>query len=172
MTLILQAANSSSKYYSFSNIRYAAPPLGPLRFSKPQPPLNNRSAGIQDGSYGNICPQAFPAWLQTALDVNDVHYYDNVGAGQTQSEDCLFLDVIVPTPLFDRPTPATGAPVVIWVYGGGYINGDKTSLTNPIGLLEHAYQSAIFVAFNYRVRLYRTYSPCSVQAPLTLKLTR
>ncbi|KAK9802291.1 putative Alpha/Beta hydrolase protein [Seiridium cardinale] len=74
-------------YYNFSNIRYAAPPVGKLRFQAPEDPVNNRSAGIQDGKYGKICPQAYAPWQNTAL----------VAAppGEHESEDCLFLDVVL-----------------------------------------------------------------------------
>jgi len=122
-----------------------------LRFKAPQPPLDALSVGIQDGSYGNICPQGFPSWLSTALETNQVSYYDNIGTGQTEAEDCLFLDVIVPEHIF-RSGCQQPKPVLVWLYGGGFVNGDKRSLTDPIGLLESARESLIFVAPNYRVR--------------------
>jgi carboxylesterase type B len=149
---ILKAPESSHVYYDFSNIRYAAPPLGPLRFVAPLPPPENRSAGIQDGSYGNVCPQAYPKWLATALKVNNVSYYNGIGNGQTESEDCLFLDVFVPEKVFTNAE--LPKPVLIWLYGGGWVSGDKKSLTDPIGLLERAQQDLIFVAPNYRVSLF------------------
>jgi len=43
------------KFYTFRNVRYAAPPVGSLRFARPQPPQPVQ--GIQDGSIGNVCPQ-------------------------------------------------------------------------------------------------------------------
>lgn len=150
---IVKAAVSGNTYYNFTNIRFAAPPVDSLRFAAPQPPLNNRSVGVQDGAYGNICPQAFPSWLITALTVNKVEYYNGIGAGQTESEDCLFLDVVVPEKVFKSGlTGSEPKPVLIWFYGGGWVSGDKRSLTDPIGLLESAEQDMIFVASNYRVR--------------------
>lgn len=46
-------------YYNFSNIRYAAPPVGNLRFAAPIPPQTvNRT--VNDGQQSVICPQANP----------------------------------------------------------------------------------------------------------------
>lgn len=44
------------KLYVFKNIRFAAPPIGNLRWAKPAPP--NQQSGVQDGSYGPVCVQA------------------------------------------------------------------------------------------------------------------
>lgn len=47
--------------YTFKNIRYAAPPVGDLRWAKPAAPL--KESGIQDGSIGHSCVQAAPNGL-------------------------------------------------------------------------------------------------------------
>jgi carboxylesterase type B len=96
------------------------------------------------------------------------------------SEDCLFLDVMVPTSIFNsaqaqqrkRGTPynvecvpgepcqevPAGAPVLVWIYGGGYTGGDKTSSGNAAGLiassLQNGSESVVFVAMNYRLGLF------------------
>ena len=53
--------NSTGGFYNFSNVRYAAPPTGDLRFRPPQPPAQNRGE-VQTGDVGRICAQASPAW--------------------------------------------------------------------------------------------------------------
>ena len=84
--------------------------------------------------------------------MNKVEYYNGIGAGQTESEDCLFLDVVVPQKVFDAgQNGGKLKPVLVWLYGGGWVSGDKRSLTNPLGLLESSDQELIFVAPNYRV---------------------
>jgi carboxylesterase type B len=59
----------------------------------------------------------------------------------------LFLDVVVPKTIYDkvkkvrknnkkRGIPkAKGAAVLVWIYGGGYVFGDKNHWGNPAGLL-------------------------------------
>lgn len=135
-------------YYNFSNIRYAAPPTGELRFAAPQEPIRNRSAGVQDGSYGRICPQAYTPWQSPSL--------VNAAPGENESEDCLFLDVVVPSTIWNIRHKG-GRPVIVWIHGGGYQLGSKlgSPASNPLGLLDRSFQEdaegAIWVAMNYRV---------------------
>lgn len=69
--------------------------------------------------------------------------------GPNESEDCLFLDVWVSNETFHRG----GAPVIVWIHGGGYIRRDKTEGGSPVGLLERSaeLEGAVFVAIGYRV---------------------
>ncbi|KAM0807759.1 putative Alpha/Beta hydrolase protein [Seiridium cardinale] len=135
-------------YYNFSNIRYAAPPVGKLRFQAPEDPVNNRSAGIQDGKYGKICPQAYAPWQNTAL----------VAAppGEHESEDCLFLDVVVPKNIWYQRCHVS-RPVIVWIHGGGYQIGAKygTPDSNPLGLLDRSFvdggEGVIWIGLNYRL---------------------
>jgi acetylcholinesterase len=101
--------NITGQYYIFSNIRYAAPPIGELRFAPPQSPQTNRSV-VQKGDEQRICPQALPQWFsQAPTNAFNYLYHLNVtwqGASNNPSpyetEDCLFLDVFVPQNVFDR----------------------------------------------------------------------
>jgi carboxylesterase type B len=166
---LLQSTLSTTTYYNFTNIRYGAPPIGSLRFNKPQPPESNRSAGVQDGSYGYSCYQASPQWVITAVE-NLIG--EGIGIGglastfpiKNQDEDCLFLDVFTSKEVFDgaqKPVNATtgklgGAPVLIWIFGGGFTEGDKTSYGPPIGLLDRSRDPVtgepfVYVSMNYRV---------------------
>ena len=47
----LNKVQDTGRFYNFSNIRYAAPPIGNLRFAPPEAPAENRSS-INDGSVG------------------------------------------------------------------------------------------------------------------------
>ena len=144
--------NSTGGFYNFSNIRYAAPPLGNLRFAAPQPPETDRSS-IQTGSVGRICPQADPAWLliaekyipeylagQTVFNESSFANLTSSSSGSVSidprtTEDCLFLDVIVPQDIFKNAGHDHGAPVLVWIYGGGYTGGSKDGSGNPAGLI-------------------------------------
>ena len=163
-------------FYNFTNIRYAAPPLGANRFRAPQPPAENRSI-VEDGAQGRICPQANPQWSQISRQFVALNLtgqpnnqtqanLDRVNASLTPAtlpaldprttEDCLFLDVVVPKSVYDgrEGAGAKGAPVLVWIYGGGYTAGAKSTY-NPPGLIYRSEQGGrepvIFVAMNYRL---------------------
>ncbi|KAL9611690.1 MAG: hypothetical protein Q9167_003685 [Letrouitia subvulpina] len=57
------------KFYNFSNIPYAKPPLGPLRFAQPEKPDNvTGEKPKNDGSVGHICHQTLPQWTSPQKD--------------------------------------------------------------------------------------------------------
>lgn len=128
------ALEQTGGYYNFSNIRYAAPPVGELRFRAPTPPAVNRSS-VQDGLETRMCPQSYPPWMATIGWVPDylqsgtipnntvtasVPSNNSSSAAPrdpSQSEDCLFLDVMVPQSVFESAGRGDGAPVLVWIYG-------------------------------------------------------
>ncbi|KAK9342997.1 Alpha/Beta hydrolase protein [Lipomyces starkeyi] len=182
--------NSSDPYpyYNFSNIRFGKAPVGDLRFQASLPPSKSRNKTVNDGQQGVICPQATPGWIDVAglylTGTTDLAVLAAVQAEERlnrtpanipapdprTSEDCLFLDVIVPTAIYDsthtkrkhKPgckstgNGSTGAPVIIWIFGGGYTSGDKTNPAAPAGLLSESevHGGIIFVAMNYRLGLF------------------
>ncbi|KZT57648.1 putative triacylglycerol lipase [Calocera cornea HHB12733] len=112
-------------------IRYAAPPLGELRWREPQAPLQNDTV-IEADAHGPIC-------LSTPGTPND----------PTTSEDCLFLDVYAPS----AASTSTKLPVYLFIQGGGF-NVDSNANYNGTGLIQAADMNIIVVNFNYRVGLY------------------
>ena len=136
---------------------------------------------------GRICPQGTPEWLQVGSQFLAAYVkgqpFDFTAANTTAAatassaaekppidprttEDCLFLDVIIPKQIFDsaRANNTSGSPVLVWIYGGGYSNGDKSSFGNGAGLVKASQTSnstgAIVVLLNYRVR---TMSLCGLK---------
>ncbi len=74
------------------------------------------------------------------------------------TEDCLFLDVVVPETIFKGASKTandtSGAPVLVWIYGGGYTFGEKSAYS-AAGLIHAAQlnntEGIIFVSLNYRL---------------------
>ncbi|EXJ69648.1 uncharacterized protein A1O5_06719 [Cladophialophora psammophila CBS 110553] len=162
--------NESGQYYNFSNVRYGAPPLGKLRFSAPQAPSTNGTKVFNNGSRAVTCFQVLPAWAIYSADwiANGTAAF-NISAGYqvpklastppfdpTATEDCLFLDVMVPRAIFEAAGQGPGAPVMVWIHGGGYTLGSKTLYSPSAAGLIKASQSQgrkgiIWVAMNYRL---------------------
>ncbi|KAI9842058.1 MAG: hypothetical protein M1837_007483 [Sclerophora amabilis] len=166
------AFNSTARYYNFTNIRYAEPPVGNLRFAAPVPAKENRT--LQTGDQGGSCYQATPARIEGAT-----AFITSVLTGQNtssfigtstsfgydasslppptaqESEDCLFLDVIVPEEIYKSRDEGEGAAVLVWIYGGGYVSGNKTEGADPAGLFARSVNATgeyvIFVSLNYRL---------------------
>src|ERR1700743_3872330 len=102
----------TGQVYNFSNIRYAQPPVGNLRFAAPVAPTG-RNTMVNNGSVGSICPQASPAWSLIGFEfaiayakglpfnfTAAVAALESANLSSTPdprtTEDCLFLDVFVP----------------------------------------------------------------------------
>ncbi|KAG0650086.1 Carboxylesterase patB [Hyphodiscus hymeniophilus] len=170
----------SGQYYNFSNIRYAAPPLGNLRFAAPTSPTGRV---FNDGSKAVTCIEALPAWGSTTADwlVNGTAAFD-ISAGYqppnittmppqdlSASEDCLFLDLMVPKTIFDKAGRGPAAPVMVWIHGGGYTLGSKTLYSPSATGLIRASQSngkegVIWVGLNYRLGIFGFLSGPTFQA--------
>ena len=111
----------------FRNIPYAAPPTGPLRWKPPQPAP--AWSGTRDATtLGPLC-------MQVASKDN------GVGPGPA-SEDCLQLNV-------SSPSLSGKAPVMVWVHGGGFVNGSGTAALYDGTAL--AKQGVVVVTLNYRL---------------------
>ncbi|CEJ93479.1 hypothetical protein VHEMI09063 [[Torrubiella] hemipterigena] len=169
--------NDTGDFYTFADVRFAAPPLGNLRFAKPELPAISRSH-VQQGGQRYSCPQASPKWGDDALGViqriphgaeliKAFSTYDGFSTNATYTEDCLFLDVMVPRAVLERAGQGYGAPVMVWIFGGGYVMGSKTQWGSPAGLLKSSQAQGsdgmIFVAINYRLGAFGWLSGPSLQ---------
>ncbi|PYH99528.1 alpha/beta-hydrolase [Aspergillus ellipticus CBS 707.79] len=112
-------------------IRYAASPVGNLRFSAPQDP--QVVDGVQEAlQHGPLC-------------IPTGKYPTPAGT----SEDCLFLDVYAPS----TASNGTGLPVFVWIQGGGF-NSNSNANYNGTGLIQASDTGIVVVTFNYRVGPY------------------
>jgi para-nitrobenzyl esterase len=113
----------------YKGIPFAAPPVGSLRW---RPPVHVAPwTGVRKAD-------AFaPACMQTGVSM----------PGETPpaiSEDCLYLNIWTPT-----KHPRERLPVIVWIYGGGYING---SAAMPLYWGDRlAHKGVIVVSIAYRL---------------------
>jgi para-nitrobenzyl esterase len=120
---------------AWKGIPFAAPPVGPLRWRAPQPVV--RWSAVKDASaYGHDCMQLpFPS--------------DAAPLGTPPAEDCLYANVWA-------PAGARNLPVVVWIYGGGFVNGGSSPPTYAGA--DVASQGVVFVSFNYRLGRFGTFA--------------
>jgi len=120
---------SADGVMSFKDIPYAAPPVGTLRWRPPAPAPG--WSGVRDASrFGALCMQKLVK--------------DNGVGPSPASEDCLTLNVFTPA-----GAPTAGLPVMVWIHGGGFVNGSATAALYEGGAL--ARQDVVVVTVNYRL---------------------
>ncbi|MBB3475804.1 carboxylesterase family protein [Sphingomonas sp. BK345] len=114
---------------SWKGIPFAAPPVGALRWRAPQPAAHWTTA--RDATrYAADCMQLpFPS--------------DAAPLGTTPSEDCLYVNV------WKRAAAKGKLPVLVWIYGGGFVNGGASPPTYAGANM--ARRGVLFVSFNYRL---------------------
>ncbi|KAI1319952.1 carboxylesterase [Xylariaceae sp. FL0255] len=157
------SVNDTGDYYIFSNVPYAQDPIGELRFKEPQaiPKQNSKYLTINKGETYYECVQGYPEWVIEEEESSSSKRATSAATGNfsnpTQSESCLLLDIYVPAKTFERGAEAEAA-VLVWIHGGGFTFGSKTSSGDPAGLISRAeldhQEGLIFVSLNYRLGLY------------------
>jgi para-nitrobenzyl esterase len=114
----------------YKGIPFAAPPVGDLRWREPQP------AKPWDGV--KLADRFAPICMQRGA-------YPEDAPPDPMSEDCLYLNVWAPA----SAAQAARLPVMVWIYGGGLINGTaSTPLYDGAAL---ARRGVIVVTANYRL---------------------
>jgi para-nitrobenzyl esterase len=122
----------------FRGIRYAAPPIGALRFRPPQPAASWTEPADATG-FGAVSVQdADPLSLDVAG--TEAHFYPE---GSRADEDCLFLNVIT-------PAQDGGRPVLVWIHGGAYEWGSGSGGWFD-GTRFAAEHDVVVVTLNYRL---------------------
>lgn len=132
--------NSQFHQDFFLGIPYAQPPLGSLRFNRPQP-INQSWSEKQATAYGASChssPLSLPGYTQTGFD-------------RDESEDCLTINVVRPSGVNDDAR----LPVLVWIYGGGFVEGSSADQRYNMSFIVQESvkmgQPTIGVSFNYRL---------------------
>jgi para-nitrobenzyl esterase len=103
----------SSQVDAWLGVPFAAPPLRDLRWKPPQP------VGPWQGVLH--ADRFAPECLQPLRSPRQNHYFGN----EATSEDCLYLNIWA-------PHAAQKAPVLVWIYGGGF-NIGSAAMANYSG---------------------------------------
>lgn len=112
----------------FQGIPYAAAPVGPLRWRPPVAPAG--WAAVRDATKPGLrCIQ------DSRVDPD---------FGRPTGEDCLNLTVWTP----DGATPDSPRPVLVWIHGGGFLNG-SSDIYNARWLATRG--NIVVVSINYRL---------------------
>ncbi|XP_051561548.1 neuroligin-2-like isoform X1 [Myxocyprinus asiaticus] len=149
----------------YLGVPYATAPIGDRRFQPPEAPGSWQE--VRNATqFAPVCPQnvhgvlpeiMLPVWFTDSLDVAATHI-------QNQSEDCLYLNVYVPTedgPLTKKLDESTlnrprdedirdrrKKPVMLFIHGGSYMEGTGNMFDASVLA---AYGNVIVVTMNYRL---------------------
>uniref|UniRef100_A0A6D2XJQ0 Neuroligin 2a n=3 Tax=Takifugu TaxID=31032 RepID=A0A6D2XJQ0_TAKRU len=149
----------------YLGVPYATAPIGDRRFQPPEAPGSWQE--IRNATqFAHVCPQnihgvlpeiMLPVWFTDNLDVA-------AGYIQNQSEDCLYLNVYVPTedgPLTKKHDESSmnkprdedirdrrKKPVMLFIHGGSYMEGTGNMFDASVLA---AYGNVIVVTMNYRL---------------------
>jgi carboxylesterase type B len=148
MIMGLNTTYEGDTVYQFRGIPYAAPPVGSLRFHKPNPAIPWHG-WLDATNYKSVCMQDRTIPVNTGLN------------RYTMSEDCLQLNIYVPMSVSNHGNKG-GKPVMVWVHGGAFTIG--TSITYDGSFL--ALQGdVIVVTVNYRLGFFGFYSTGDSASP-------
>ncbi|XP_048398385.1 neuroligin-1 isoform X7 [Stegostoma tigrinum] len=131
----------------YLGVPYAASPTGDRRFQPPEPPSS--WSEIRNAThFAPVCPQnihgmlpdvMLPVWFTANLEVIASYV-------QEQNEDCLFLNIYVPTE--DDIRDSGPKPVMVFIHGGSYMEGTGNILD---GSVLASYGNVIVITVNYRL---------------------
>ncbi|XP_056317214.1 neuroligin-2a [Danio aesculapii] len=149
----------------YLGVPYATAPIGDRRFQPPEAPGSWQE--VRNATqFAPVCPQnvhgvlpeiMLPVWFTDSLDVAATYI-------QNQSEDCLYLNIYVPTedgPLTKKHDESTlnrprdedirdrrKKPVMLFIHGGSYMEGTGNMFDASVLA---AYGNVIVVTMNYRL---------------------
>jgi len=132
---LISGTADSNGVTAYLGMRFAAPPVGNLRWRPPQPPANWQGVRAAD-HFGASCMQDEPGerlpWSKEFMTQGAV------------SEDCLFLNVWTSAKSRDEKQA-----VMVYLYGGGFLEGSgSVAVYNGSHL---AQKGVVVVTINYRV---------------------
>lgn len=126
---------------AFLGIPYAKPPLGNLRFKRPEPLKRPRllKRVLEAKALPPACPQ---------YSTNPYPFYDN---SSKKSEDCLHLNIWAPKSRLGFR--ASKLPVMFWIHGGGFfVSSSRVDFFDGRTLANRG--NVIVVTINYRLQAF------------------
>ncbi|XGW17886.1 hypothetical protein V3C99_002471 [Haemonchus contortus] len=120
---------------AFQGIPFAKPPVGELRFKKPEWPVPWDDVKVAKGFAARGIQK-------------DVHQLETLKLGKT-SEDNLYLNVF--TPAWSPDIGSPGFAVLVFIHGGGFIC-DSAVKYGDVGICEHlCTKGVVIVTIQYRL---------------------
>ena len=133
--------SSDGNTVMFKGVPYAQPPVGELRFRRPQE-HTPWTAPLDCTAFSPRCPQAELA----SMEFYGKEFYDvMIPPG---SEDCLYLNIWTPA----DAEPGAKLPVLFWIHGGAFMHGCGTE--KEFDGEGCAKKGVVLVTINYRVNVF------------------
>lgn len=124
----------------FLGVPYASPPVGTLRFEKPQP-LSPWTPVVYNATrFQNICMQ-LPALYGESIKLAWPKF-----SKEFISEDCLYLNIYTPS---NASTASKSYPVLVHIHGGSFLAGTPVRVVSPGEYLP--LRGVILVGVQYRL---------------------
>ena len=133
--------SSDGQAVIFRGVPYAQPPVGALRFRRPQE-KEPWEGVLPCQEFGPRCPQADLA----SMDFYGKEFYDQMVP--PCDEDCLYLNIWAPA----GAAPGDGLPVLFWIHGGAFMHGCGSE--KEFDGEGFARKGVIMVSVNYRVNAF------------------
>uniref|UniRef100_UPI00398F3ABB neuroligin-3a isoform X2 n=1 Tax=Pristiophorus japonicus TaxID=55135 RepID=UPI00398F3ABB len=144
----------------YLGVPYAGAPIREKRFHPPEPPPS--WSGIRNVThFAPVCPQnihgmvpeiMLPIWFTANLDIVATYIQD-------QNEDCLYLNIYVPTE--DDIRDSGPKPVMVYIHGGSYMEGTGNMID---GSVLASYGNVIVITLNYRVGVLGLFQRAIIQS--------
>lgn len=131
----IQQEIGDEEIWVFKGIPYAAPPVGDLRWTAPQP--------VEPWVEARACTEFGPACPQAGAGAEGMFDLAALSVGEAD-EDCLYLNVWSPAESADE-----GLPVMVWIHGGSFQSGSGSLAVYDGGNL--ATKGVVAVTINYRL---------------------
>lgn len=134
------------QYTVFRGVPYAKPPVGELRWKRPQE-MDAWEGVRKADTFPAMCPQDLPTPDSSFGAVYYKEFYSNPDFIRPMSEDCLYLNIWTPKGQGDGPFP-----VAFWIHGGGFSGGYGSEL--EFDGEKFCEKGVILVTVQYRVNIY------------------